>query len=580
MKSNYIERKARFSGRKKFYQLVTLIFVMAMTVCLSACNDKEAMKNSDYAFYLENNEIQYADLENMDAIESKQLTEKLLESKDGDIYSVSDDIDLILKNQAVLFPDHSNEQETRLYYKFLNKENEKPQFIDENIKTYLLSEDKENLLYVQGDNFSLYQWSFDSKKKEKLTEYVGEYHFSKDGKEICYLDEHADLYVKSQNKEPQKLAENILYIYYFNEDLTKFLYGKDEDMYLYQAGKEEKIAEGVVPLGFFENGEGYYLTDKKMISWEELIEDDVPSDSPKKEYVKALFEEGAYEYGWTLNTLWYFDGEKSHKLSDRYLWYLQSIMPDVAMSSWLMKDRTQLFYREYDAKAFEKIKLSELKEENEVDGKIFDEFQKSAPFFVAIKDKMMTIPGVVAENVSTDASGRHLYFYKNPDADFLKGDLYRIEVSEDGVSEPEFVSDNVLLSRENVLSDGTEIYFKFRDEFVGDLYIDGKKVEENVEAYTWQYDEKTKTLLYLANWNRKGEYGDLKSYVNGESKFIANDVFDAYFTESGKILYMTDRQTGNEGKNSLFVYNGEKSQQITQNMQRLYFIGDERRDPM
>ncbi len=580
MKSNYIERKGHFFGRKRFYQLLTLLFVIAMSICLSSCNGKEAMETSDYVFYLENNEIQYADLENMDAIESKQLTEKLLESKDGDIYAVSDIIHLILRNQAVLFPDHSNEQETRLYYKFLNKENEKPQFIDKNIKNYLLSEDKENLLYVQGDNVSLYQWNFDLKKKEKLTEYVDEYHFSKDGKKICFLDEHADLYVKSENKEPQKLAENIIYIYYFNEDFTKFLYRKDEDMYLYQAGKEEKLAEGVVPLGFFENGEGYYLTDQKMISWEELIEDDVASDSPKKEYVKALFEEGVYEYGWTLNTLWYFDGEKSHKLSERYLWYLQSIMPDVAMSSWLMQDRTQLFYREYDAKAFEKIKLSELKEENEVDGKIFDEFQKSAPFFVAIKDKVMTIPGVVAESVSTDASGKNLYFYKNLDAEFLKGDLYKIEVSEDAVSEPEFVSDNVLLSRENVLGDGTEIYFKFKDEFVGDLHIDGKKVEENVEAYIWEYNEKTKTLLYLANWNRKGEYGDLKSYVNGESKFIAKNVFDAYFTDSGKVLYMTDRQSGNEEKSSLFVYDGEKSQQIAQNMQRLYFIGDERRDPM
>ena len=580
MKRNYIKPEVGVFNRKHFYQLALLMLAMIMSVCLVSCSNKEAIETSDYVFYLQNNEIQYVNLENMDALQPKQLTEKLLKSEDGDVYAVSDEIDLILENQAIIFPDHSYEQETQLYYKFFDKENEQPQLIDEKIRTYLLSEDKENMLYVQGDHYSLYQWNFDLKEREKLTENVGEYYFSKDGKKFCYVDKNGNLYVKSQNKKPQKLAENVLHIHYFSGDLTKFLYERNEELYLYHAGKEEKIAEDIVALGFFENGEGYYLTDRKKISWEELIEDDVASDSPKKEYAKNLSENLEYEYGWTLSTLWYFDGEKSHKLTDRYLWYLQSIMPDVTLSSWLMKDRTQIFFREYDAKAFRKIKLSEVNEEFELTDKIFDEYQRTAPFFVAIKDTVMPISGVVAENVSVDSSGRRLYFFKNVDEGYLKGDLYKIEVSDDTVSEPIFISNNVAMTRGNVLSDGTEIYFEFKEEFLGDLYINGKKVDEKVDINRWDYDEKTKTLLYFTDWNRGIDHGHLKSYANGEKNFIAENVYDAYFSDSGKVLYLTNTEFDRETNNTLYVYNGEETRQIAQNIQRLYSIGNGRRDPI
>lgn len=582
MYKNHIKEKLKTFPRKQIYLITALAVVMTMSILTVSCNKKDVQEEatSDYVFYVQNNEIQYADLEKIDAIQPKQLTEKLLKSEESDIYGFNKDVDLILKNHAVIYPDHSDQGQTRFFYKFFDKENEQPQMIDYHVQNYLLSEDKENMLYVQEDRYSLYQWDFVSGKKEKLTEYVGEYYFSKDGKKICFTDEHGDLYIKAKNKEAQKIAENVHYIDYFNEDFTKFVYGKDGNLYLYHAGKEEKIADDIITLGFFENGEGYYLTDRKMVPWEELIEDDVASNSPKKEYVKALNEEGAYEYGWSVNTLWYFDGEKSHKLTDRYLWFLQSIMPDVAMSGWLPQDRAQIFFREHDAKSFQKIKLSQLQDEYELLDKIFEEYQRSAAFFVAIKDRVMSIPGVVAENVSIDPTGSKLYFFKNPDESDLKGDLYKIELSEDAVSEPIFVADNVSLTRKNVLSDGTEIYFKFKDEFVGDLYINGKKTDEDVDMYRLDYDEKTKTLMYFTNWNRGIDHGDLKTCVNGENKFIANNVYDAYFTDSGKVLYLTNTEVDREENNKLFVYNGEKSERIAQNIQQMIFIRNERRDPI
>ena len=161
-----------------------------------------------------------------------------------------------------------------------------------------------------------------------------------------------------------------------------------------------------------------------------------------------------------------------------------------------------------------------------------------------------------------------------------KGDLYKIEVSDDTVSEPIFISNNVAMTRGNVLSDGTEIYFEFKEEFLGDLYINGKKVDEKVDINRWDYDEKTKTLLYFTDWNRGIDHGHLKSYANGEKNFIAENVYDAYFSDSGKVLYLTNTEFERETNNRLYVYNGEEIRQIAQNIQRLYSIGNERRDPI
>lgn len=607
MKGNPMKQKRCLFRKKHFYRLVTLVLVILMGLWPVSCsktevsqeatsgkteapeevssNEEEVIEEaaSDYIFYLQNNEIRYIDLEKTDSVQPEQLTEQYLKTEGEDVYAVSSNIDRIFKNQAVIFADHSDPGEMRLYYKSLNKEDEKPRFIDENISEYLTSADKEHMLYVKGDERGLYRWDFDLKKSEKLSEYVGEYYISGDGKNICFLDENSDLYVKSQNEKPKKIAKNIHYIVYCNEELTKFVYSRGENLYLYHAGKEEKIANNAIVIGFLNNGEGYYRTDEKMIPWDELIEDDVAPDSPRKEFIKNLSEEDADEYGWTVNTLWYFDGEKSHKLNERCLWISSGIMWDIALFGWVMQDRTQVFFREYDAKAFTKIKLSELNEEYdlyEIMDKVFEEFQKTTPYFVAIKDRVMTMSGVVAETVSADSSGRRLYFYKNVDDQYLKGDLYRVEVSEDGVSDPIVVSDNVSTTRKNVFGDGTEIYFKFKAEFVGDLYVDGKKVDEDVNTERWDYDEKTKTLLYFTTWNRGIEHGHLKSYTKGESKFIAKDVYDAYFTDGGRVLYLTNTEVHREANNKLYVYDGEKTQQIAENVQRLFFTKDKGRDPM
>lgn len=577
MNRDYLQQKTAFFNRKRMRQGMMGMVAMILSICLSSCGERAA--TSDYLFYVQNDEIQYVNLEKKDALECEQLTEKLLKVQEDNVYGLHTNVDLILKNHAILYTDYSREGEAAFYYKFFDKENQKPQLVGEHIRDYVLSEDKANLMYTQGDQFNLYWLNFESGKREKITERAGDYYFSKDGKKICYTDEQGDLYIKEKNKEPHKIAENIRFINYFNEDLTKFVYSKEESLYLYHADKEEKIAEDAVILGFFKNGEGYYLTNRKMVPWDSLMEDDVASNSPKKEYLKVLDEEQAYEYGWSVNTLWYFDGEKSHKLTDQYLWYLQSIIPDVTMSGWLPKDRTQIFFREHDANSFQKVKVSELTNAGEVFDKIFYEYQRSAAFFVAIKNKVMPIKDIVAENVSIDSTGRYVYFLKNVSEDYLKGELYKVELSENAVSEPIFVAENVYYARENVLSDGTEIYFTFKDEWIGDLYVDGKKVAEDANPFIWDYDEKTKTLMYFTNWNRGIGHGHLNTYTKGESIFIANNVYDAYFTDSSKLIYLTNTAFEREENNTLYIYDGEKSHRIAQNVQEILFAENRHRDP-
>lgn len=568
-----IQEQARFAY-EQFLRIMAVVLVMVISLFLVSCSRKAELteKTADYAFYLKDSQIHYVNLENLDEIEPKQLTEQWYKFDEKiDIYTINSDVALMQKNNVVIFPDDAREDGavSKLYYKVLDKEER--DLIAEDVLQYQISADGEQVLYIKEANNELYHWDFNLKQSEKLTDEVREYQFSKDSKKVLFIDDKDDLYIKMKGTDKKLIASKINFLDYTDPDFTEFVYSKGTGFYRMIDGKEEKFDENVAPIRFFSAKEGYYLTDERQIPWKELVIDDLPEGEKKTNFLKAFEEmEQSSESALTMFTLWYMKDGESKKLSDRYLSWSEAEHPSAFLDGWIMPNATRLFFREFDIDRFEKIKLSELDDPYSFVSRLYDQTRPIADFRIAIDGQVEALPEIDCSSVEVPPSGSKLCFIKEMDPNYITADLYVIDIEPGNVKEPTLIDQRVSAGHAQFVDEDTLLYFRSRGEFVGDLYLNGKHIDDNVDVYRIEYNKGRKELLYYTDWNRGNDHGKLKIYSNGESKLIAERVHEAHFLDSGKVAYTTDFDFGN-GKGKLHVYNGQKSERIGRDVDFLIY---------
>lgn len=568
-----IQEEAQFAY-EQFLRIMAVVLVMVISLFLVSCSRKSELteKTADYAFYIKDSQIHYVNLENLEEIEPKQLTEQWYKFDEKiDIYTINSDVALMQKNNVVVFPDDAREDGavSKLYYKDFDKEER--DLIAEDVLQYQISADGEQVLYIKEANNELYHWDFNLKQSEKLADEVREYQFSKDSKKVLFIDDKDDLYTKVKGSDKKLIASKIDFLDYADPDFTEFVYSKGTDFYRMIDGKEVKFAENVVPIRFLSAKEGYYLTDERQIPWKELVIDDLSEGEKKANLLKDLEEmEQRSEGALTMFTLWYMKDGESQKISDRYLSWAQAQHPSAFMDGWMVQNGAKLFFREFDLDKFEKIKLSELDDPDSLFRRIYDQSRPIADFRIAIGGRVEALPEINTQSVEVTPSGTKLCFTKNIDPNGINADLYVVHIESGNISEPELIDQQVSDGHSQFIDDDTLVYFRAKDEFTGDLYINGKHIDENVNTYRIEYNKDRKELIYYADWNRGIDHGKLKIYSNGETKLIAERVHDAHFVNSGKVVYTTDFNF-ETGKGKIHVYNGQKSERIAQDVDFLIY---------
>lgn len=515
-------------------------------------------------------------------------------------------------NKIIFYPDRLDmETGLSLYYRHMNKRDQEPVKIDSSVFSYTVNNDANLVTYLKwplDTDAMLYQYDMRTDTKEKIGENVLNYKVTDDGRKLCYINAEGNIYIKHYGKDKEKIESYAAKLAYVSEDLKTIYYIKEGSLYRKVEGKDkEKIASNVNEvLKVYESGELYFVrldfTDVALINYvvDDMKDIDAAMTEPVKpvypsmwdyetweeydaavdryweeyeEYEEALemyqakldrdylreslAERTLWQYDYTL--LYYYNGTEEKLVADAF--YNDTYYGPDYSGVYFAADSPVVVYSRYNQSTFDKVKLSEISSAYDVEEMVEAALYSSTEKYIAIKDTASILDQESAKAIMIADDGRTIYYIDNVAEGKDTGDLYRIVVSGGKLKEPELYDSYVCVKYVSMLADGKLLYFKDVKNYKGDLYIDKKRIDYDVDVYRYVYNADSKKLVYFVDYNNNKEYGTLKVFENGKAVKIADDVFCFEIAPDGRILYLCDysmvRHMGD-----LYSYNNGKSTKI------------------
>ncbi len=476
------------------------------------------------------------------------------------------------------------ETEIRLCYIDLKAKNATPVRISGGVVLAFSVNESATLVTFLRDDNNLYQYDMQSGKAEKIASDLEEcFVASRDGSKIVYTTENG-LYLYSGLGKTEKLSNDYCSQVYTPDDALSTIYYVDEDDTLFcnKTGKEEdsfKIASGVDTLyGLTENGV-YYTTDSKTVTMYDYVNQDLLSVDPDSlerpeypfsfeydtdaEYQAAMKQYKAdmevYEHAndlrelqkdlareqYTLVTLNYFNGSSASVVAEDVFRGSISSADTYAHAAAVL---------EYTCPDPEKAAALTVDDLEAIIGSTYT----YAPTY--IYDKICSSSAAV-----------------NGTACALDLDIYRIHLTEDGQTAciitknadnsdidlyQAGISGNSLQTPTQIASDiddlqiiGNNVVF-WQDSAV---FVNNARIDDDVLADHVAFRDDG-SFVYLVGEEDDNSY-QLKSYKDGKTTTIADDVFNFGFTTGGELLYLRDYNT-NRSEGTLYLYNGKDSTKL------------------
>lgn len=568
---------------------------------------------SNYGLYIKDGEIYYNTLSGK---ESWQVTERLvkedeLEAMDlaAEAYTINTYCTMSEDGKILFFPDKisGDDDGCSLYYRYINKPKKDAERIDSDIITYMVNEAGNLVTYLTSGG-SLYQ--HDLKEKEKVASHVSEFRVSGDGKKIIYMSTEDDLYLVESGKDKEKLEGEIGSISYVTEDFSTVYYMKKGDLYKQELGKDrEKIDSNVeLLLNAYDTGELYYLKSHSAAdSLMDHVEDDMAEADasvtkpvyPSKPYwweydttaeynvAYAEYERAREVYEATIDayyekqsreelrdelrnetwerdeyTLYYYDGKEEVEVTDTFAFYSWGVATEVPVLAFSM----------YEDNAMDKIKFSEITSAYDVEIMIQEARAEAARQYIALGAEVTQLEQEGAKSFKVDSQGKNVYFLSDISEDDC-GDLYKIKISGKKVGEAKLYDSDVYTTYFNYEEGEKLVYFKDVEGYEGDLYINKEEVDKDVRIGNFSYAGETETLIYIQDWDSEDLCGTLKTWKNGKTKEIAEDVYRYQLMPKEQILYLCDYSTKYyEGE--LYLYKNGKAKKVDDDVVTLLAIYD------
>ena len=492
-----------------------------------------------------------------------------------------------------------NNDEIRLYYIDLKAKNATPVRISGGVVlAYSVNESATLVTFMRADN-NLYQYDMQSGKAEKIAsdlhgmqngkaeEFASdlEEYFvaSRDGSKIVYTTENG-LYLYSSLGQTEKLSNDYCSQVYTPDDTLSTIYYVDEDDTLFcnktgKAGDSFKIASGVDTLyGLTENGV-YYTTDSKTITMYDYVNQDLLSVDPDSlerpeypfsfeydtdaEYRAAMEQYEAdmevYEHAndlrelqkdlareqYTLVTLNYFNGSQSSVVAEDVRGISISYASSYAHAAAVLE------YAYPDPEKAAALTMDDLEA-------IIGSTYTYAPTY--IYDKICSSSAAV--NGTACASDLDIYricltedgqtaciITKNADNSDI--DLYQAGISGNSLQTPTQIASDI----DDLQIIGNNVVF-WQDSAV---FVNNARIDDDVLADHVAFRDDG-SFVYLVGEEDDNSY-QLKSYKDGKTTTIADDVFNFGFTTGGELLYLRDYNT-NRSAGTLYLYNGKDSTKL------------------
>ena len=575
---------------------VAVVLVVAIILGITLIPGKHA---SNTAIYLKDGNLCVLPnvKKNTDLLTMQMFSDPdYLEGEISDLWDYQDFSESYSKTGGTLSKDGSkyfyisiteSNDEIRLCYIDLKAKNATPVRISGGVVlAYSVNESATLVTFMRADN-NLYQYDMQSGKAEKIASDLEEvFVASRDGSKIVYTTENG-LYLYSGLGKTEKLSNDYCSQVYTPDDALSTIYYVDEDDTLFcnktgKAGDSFKIASGVDTLyGLTENGV-YYTTDSKTVTMYDYVNQDLLSVDPDSlekpeypfsfeydtdaEYQAAMKQYKAdmevYEHAndlrelqkdlarkqYTLVTLNYFNGSSASVVAEDVFRGSISSADTYAHAAAVLK------YTCPDPEKAAALTMDDM--EAIIDSNYSYASIASDHIYNKIRSSSVAVNGTACASdldiyciCLTEDGQTACIITKNADNSDI--DLYQAGISGNSLQTPTQIAsdiDDLQIIGNNV------VFWQDSTVFVNNARIDDDVLTDHV---AFRDDG---SFVYLVGEEDDNSY-QLKSYKDGKTTTIADDVFNFGFTTGGELLYLRDYNT-NHSAGTLYLYNGKDSTKL------------------
>ena len=466
---------------------------------------------------------------------------------------------------------------------------------DTGVVSYIVNDSATLVTFSWTDdlvNFNLYQHDMRSGTTEKITSYLVtgiDFGTSRDGSKIIYNTRNG-LYLRSGPGQTEKLSNDYCSQVYTPDDALSTIYYVDEDDTLFcnktgKAGDSFKIADDVSGVSVSGNGV-YYTTDSRNASMYDYIDKSLLAvvlsdlenpDTGEIDLSEYTFEEleelreqyrtdtTAYErineiiylkdelaQEQHLMTLHYFDGSQSSVVAEDVI----HGSVDLATNRAIDQSHTAAVLAYAACPDPEKAAALTV---DDMEAIIDSNYSYASTASDHIYNKIRS--SSVAVNGTACASDLDIYricltedgqtaciITKNPDNSDI--DLYQAGISGNSLQTPTQIASDIddlqIIGNNAVFWKGSAVF------------VNGVRIDDDVHSHVAFRDDGS--FVYLVGEEDDNSY-QLKSYKDGKTTTIADDVFDFGFTTGGDLLYLRDYNL-NRCVGTLYLYNGKDSTKL------------------
>lgn len=501
--------------------------------------------------------------------------------------SYSDSIDIEYSNTSnkyILYTKSNN-----LYLINTKKNNGESEKITSDVDEFMFSLDDKYVVFTDEDG-DLYSYNF--KEKQKLDSEITSIRAV--SKDKVFYKKDGNLYMRSLNAkkdDKEKIAADYKYAY-FNEDMTKILYSKENnddlyDYYVYnvKSKKEEKVITDAYTVYDYTDDFTKFIYGVKnegtTFDLSKIVEDDkLEEDKNFVEYTYDDYLDGVVDYStYSKNRSEKYDIKdrnsireqlkEEYKLDSTMDVYYQTgnkktkIAEEVDEVLYSDAETKRVVYTKVTYNTNNKIKLSEVSYFYKIKSHLKDCAENTVAFKVGDKDATEIVSGVEDEP--------DVYVINNDLYYTLDDELFYAKISGNKLGKVSSIAEEV-----SVID--PETYGTYKDglvfatdvkSYVGDLKtVKAGKVDSiATDVYTKGITITDSNKIYYYT-NYKGSNGDFNLY-NGKSKTLMTDISYVYYIRDN-YMYVLKDYSSKSGTYDLYRFKGSKLELIDYGIEKAY----------
>lgn len=605
-----VEKAAPQKAKAKTKLTTPIIAVVALLLVASLFFVLKGSKKDDgfvqRSLYFKENAMYYLDPKTNEPI---LITDKFFDDEDESIDDliIMNSIEFKQKGNTVFYSEKADLETSSfsLYYKKLNKPNEEPVKLAEDVMAYVVNE-KGTLVIYRNTDGDLYK--HDMTERTKIISETDDLWFSEDCTKILYLVEDGGLYIQDIEGEKDKIDADVTNVYLTDDNFENIYYFKEDVLYLKRAETEKvKVDKEVARIvKACDNGTVYYTKENedkgegtlidyikypaKMETNDEKLMDDyyyddwrARNEAINRIWAKEVLEETEVN---TVSSLYYFDGESADLVNDSYVEYedISNAGTALIISSYDNVDIKKIDMTDFIDALDKKHKFRKDEEKGIFLSKseyqnlsYFDEFKKiilgtletDATKYIVVDGKQIEIEtDSISRCFTINDSANTVYYIDKFDAEKNIGELRVAKIKDGAVVSTEVydteVSSNGVVS---FINDTDIIYTKNNKDGKYDLYLNKELVEYDIGDHSIQNNGRE--ILYYTEYDDDKYIGTLSIYTDGKKTKIAEEVYSADVLENGDVLYITNYSEKNE-KGDLYIYADETSTRIDYDVSKVF----------